>query len=362
MMESEGSRLRGNHPPAQDKRQQAHISHMSDPTPRLCLIIGLFAALLAAALGVCGIRSAYEKAEAAAPTPPPPPTAAMVKRWIEAIKNNNPRMALLAASQMTSPDKILSTPPKYIGLASAENVNSQFFNATFSPLDYLSWRDTLRAKEVADSLVIKSDEAPQMLFNAIKKQMKIEKYDQDNKRPTFPMEAWDKGKGDVIDMCLLAAGLGLQVGCDAQAVFLFDKETGKGAQLLCLIVGQSQVCLCDFIGGKMWRAKSWVDLVQGRVDDGVVMSGSAIKVLKEGVYATLALAPDYKTRNQELYKQLCVSGMKGLPIFAVDPDERQGRFTERGKIHVNPDQLTLWPTAFEIIKQSPIFPRQWQKK
>ena len=330
---------------------------------KMPLVICLFAAAIVGSFGVGGIREFYRKATPKSP-PPSMVSPVVAERWIDALRRNNPKMALLVASQLVPDDRAPAVAAKYGGLAAAENINSRFFNPSFTPLDYVYWLDALRARELVKTIVVERGNVPEQIFNAIKKRITVEKYQQDQPRITFPMEVWEKKKGDAADACLLMAALAIQAGCDAEAVFLFDETQKKSASILCVVVDDTKVCVCDFIGGGFWKAANWWELSNGRSDGGVVPE-RVVTTLRKGLYAELAQAPDYKPLNQELYKRLKSASGVDLPVFGLDPEERQTRFALRAKLDVDSSRQVLWPLAFEIIKQSPFFYKQWliaQKK
>lgn len=325
------------------------------------LMIGLFVFVLSGAFGVCAIRGFHWSSAANTPEAADP---GMVKLWLDALAAENPKRTILAAERIMAHETggISKIPPKYLGFAGSGNINSRFFNRVFAPLDFQRWLDAYKFRKLAEPAAADPAKTPERLFALVKSRINIEKYPTGQKRAASPLEAWERGRGDAVDACLVTAAMARQVGLDALAIFLFDDSGKKPPQLLCMIAGSGQVCVCDFINGGYWKAKTWDALVSGLTESGETVPSRVITIMRKGIYATLAPAQDFKPLNQEFHRKLAGSGVKGIPVFGDDPEERRYGLVASARIEVDDSQFVLWPLTFDVIKNSPHFDKKWIAK
>ena len=287
----------------------------------------------------------------------------LVAEWLNALKTNNPKQALLLASKMVPTSFPYAPLPYYFDMASQSGIGTRFFNPPFTMMDYLYWKDSYNLHRIAKSIVENSESqnVPKNIFLSVLNRIKRIKQNDSSQRAAFLSEIWKNKQGDILDKYFLFSELMLQVGYDVQTVVLFPDIHKAPVHIIAEIRGYNKVYTCDFFTGQFWN-KSVAELKKDKTNLAKIWKNEWIRGLDHLLLKAEISAMSYRKINQQLHNYLLQDDDKNIPVLGLDPykmmvdyqKEYYPRYKSSSKM-----TFILGIEPFTMIKNSKFFPKVW---
>ena len=283
----------------------------------------------------------------------------LVTEWLNALKTDNPKKAILTASKMVPRSTPYVPFPYYLNLTTQNGINSRFFNPPFTMLDYLYWKDMYNIRSIVKNIQQNPNikNIPKHIFNTIFKEVKLIKHTAKSQRSTFLYEIWNKKQCDILDKYLLFSEFMTQAGYDVQIVVLFSDIKKIPIHIIAEIRNTDKVYTCDFFTGSFW-IKSVRELTIDKSLLKQVWKQKWINGLDHIIFKTEISAMSYRKINQHLHEYLAKGNNKSIPIIGLDPYKKMKNYKRNFYSNDSSISFELGVEPFTMIKNSKFFPKK----
>lgn len=326
------------------------------------VFLTLFATLIIGVILTSLVRQNSEKLY-------PPATISHQKKeaedWLQAIKKNDSKKAILIAEKMVSTSPPIMPDSDYIQLLMSLKLGTMILTSPFNQFDFMRWQDALTVKEIVESPEIQ-DKKDEFKLEAMfrKMQAKVKRLPKPVKNyrssPSLT-EIWRKKNASTMELCRLFAAIAGQAGYDVQIVILHNKNR-QVIHMFCEIRQGNKSFVADprfdffsvdasaalFAGESASIPKAWPKMLSAGIHN--------------RIYELPAEVGDYKKVNQLLYNKLSLLAGSEVPLFGKAP---RGRIDAYLKKYPNKTQNTwfsYWTFPFNSLMSSPKFPNDWRLK
>ena len=320
-------------------------------------------------LGVIGISYLRQNSTKIFPVTKYTPTKTDADRWMNAIKNDDEKSAILSASKLV-PDEVPEIPQlDYMYLLKNNGLSLPVLTSPFNHFDYLRWKDAYEVKKIVDNASSKSDKPITLLFEelmtkkkptATKDSMSLYemfriKLGQSKDKPyTSIIEIWEKGYASIDELFRLFSAMSFQLGYDVVVVGMYD-STFKLLYVVCEIHSADNSFLCDPMANKLWKGISAEELI----DKHIQTPRGILSKCEYVLYNLPAETMDFKVFNQRLYNQLTELKTEGVPRFGISPQARMDSYITKYGNKKKKSRFSYWNFPFQSLKSSKELPEQW---
>jgi len=284
-------------------------------------------------------------------------------QWLNAVKNNESKRAILLAKSIIYDDNPSMPQYDYIQLLMQMNISTLILTSPFNNFDFMRWHDAYIMKKIVNSqdiIKVKEESRLEALFNKMQRKIKLLTKSKKKYIPSPSIAGiWHKKTASTRELCRLYAALARQAGYDVQIVSLYTpKHVLK--HLFCEIRKNKRSYIADprfNVFSADASAALWAGETKSIPD---AWPANIANCLNIRLYEFPAEAADYKLFNQQLHNKLRLKIPKSLPIFADDPEKAIDHYIKKYNYKNKNTVFRYWTFPFNSLQSSSDFPKDWR--